>query len=220
MTSGPDCIGGLLLDGVEMGHAVELITGAGAAAAAVHPLRGRILVALREPGTAAGVARELGLPRQRVTYHVRELERLGLLESVGERKRGNCVERLVRATARSYVIAPEALGAVGAAEGVRDRFSSSWLLAAAAQTIRDVGALREGAEQAGKRLPTFSLQTEVRFATPAAQHDFAEELAASVAGLVAKYHDEDAAGGRFFRLNLFSYPRAAGSRDVSDRVQR
>jgi len=192
-----------------MGHAVELITGAGAAAAAVHPLRRRILEQLREPGTAAGVARNLGLPRQRVTYHVRELQRLGLVETVGERRRGNCVERLVRATATSYLIAPEALGGVGAGGAVKDQFSSSCLLAVAAQTIRDVGALREKADAAEKRLPTFSLQTEVRFATPGAQHDFAEELATSVAALVAKYHDENAPDGRYFRLNLFSYPRPA-----------
>jgi DNA-binding transcriptional ArsR family regulator len=196
-----------------MGHAVEVITGADAAAAAVHPLRRRILGRLAEPGSAAGVARELGMPRQRVTYHVRELERLGLVEVVGERKRGNCVERLVRATARSYLIAPEATGAAGAAEGIADRFSTSWLLGVAAQTIRDVGRLREKADSAGKRLPTFSLQTEVRFATPAAQHEFAEELATSVAALVSRYHDSDAQGGRSFRVNLFSYPRPAATED-------
>jgi len=110
-----------------MGHAVELITGAGAAAAAVHPLRRRILEQLREPGTAAGVARNLGLPRQRVTYHVRELQRLGLMETVGERRRGNCVERLVRATATSYLIAPEALGGVGAGR-ISFRARACWRL--------------------------------------------------------------------------------------------
>jgi DNA-binding transcriptional ArsR family regulator len=189
-----------------MGHAVGLIDEAGAAAAAVDPLRRRILERLRETDTAASVARDLGLPRQRVNYHVRELERLGLVESVGERKKGNCVERLVRATSQSWVIAPLALGEV-AAEGVRDRFSSSYVLAVASQTIRDVGELRKGADRAGKRLPTLSLQTEVRFAGPMEQTAFAEELSTAVAELVAKYHDEHAANGRTFRLNLVAYPR-------------
>jgi DNA-binding transcriptional ArsR family regulator len=190
-----------------MGHAVELIDGAGAAAAAVHPLRRRILAHLGDADSAAGTARELGLPRQRVTYHVRELERLGLVEAVGERKRGNCVERLVRATSRSYVIAPQALGGVGAGDEIRDRFSSSYVLAAASQTIRDVAELRKDADAAGLRLPTLTLQTEVRFASPAAQHEFAEGLSTAVAELVAKYHDEHAPSGRVFRFNMMAYPR-------------
>ena len=68
---------------------------------------------LGEPGSAAGLGRKLGLPRQRVNYHLRELEKEGLLEVVEERKKGNCVERIVRATARSYLISSEALGTLG-----------------------------------------------------------------------------------------------------------
>ena len=70
----------------------------------------QILKLLREPRSAASVARELELPRQRVTYHVRALEKSGLLRNVGERRRGNFVEQLVQATARYYLIAPQALG--------------------------------------------------------------------------------------------------------------
>jgi DNA-binding transcriptional ArsR family regulator len=186
---------------------IELIHGAEAAAAALHPLRRQILEQLRETDSAAGVARALRLPRQRVTYHVRELERQGLVEAVGERKRGNCVERLVRSTARSYLIAPQVLGDVGAVEGVRDQFSSSYLLAVAAQTIRDVAEMRKGADRTRLKLATLSLQAEVRFASPAAQHEFAEELASSVAHVVSKYHDEHSPGGRVFRFNLLGYPR-------------
>jgi hypothetical protein len=58
-----------------MAHAVQLIDEPAAAAAALHPLRRRILEHLQEQDSAAGVARALSLPRQRVTYHVRELER-------------------------------------------------------------------------------------------------------------------------------------------------
>ncbi|KAB2955835.1 MAG: winged helix-turn-helix transcriptional regulator, partial [Thermoanaerobaculia bacterium] len=74
-----------------------------------------LLSALQDgPATAAGLARRLGLPRQRVNYHLRELEKAGLVELVEERRRGNCVERLVRATARAFLLGPEALGAQAA----------------------------------------------------------------------------------------------------------
>jgi len=172
-------------------------------------LRRRILEHLGEADTAAGVARALSLPRQRVTYHVRELERAGLVEAVEERRRGNCVERVVRATARAYLIAPQAMGPVQRADEVTDRFSSSYVVAVAGQTLRDMAVLRHAADSLGKSLPTLSLQTEVRFASATAQHAFAEELGECVASLTAKYHDEYAEGGRTFRFNLVGYPRPA-----------
>jgi hypothetical protein len=50
----------------------------------------------------------LALPRQQVGYHLRALEQAGLVELVEERRKGNCIERIVRAAACSYVISPEA----------------------------------------------------------------------------------------------------------------
>ena len=90
------------------------------------PVRLAILAHLRVPESAAGVARALGLPRQRVGYHIRELEKAQLVRFLGERRRGNCLEHLLQATAAYYVVGPRALGAVGPDVGaLRDRFSSA-----------------------------------------------------------------------------------------------
>ena len=81
-------------------------------------------------------------------------------------RRRNCTERFVRATARSYVISPLALGAIGIdANGVRDQFSTAYLVSAAARAIRDVSVLRQKATKAGKKLATLTLETEIRFAS-------------------------------------------------------
>jgi len=191
--------------------AVEVIADAATAALALDPLRLRILETLREPDSAAGVARRLGLPRQRVGYHVKELERGGLLRHVEDRRRGNCVERVVRATARHYLVSPAAMGGVGAdPTTMRDRFSGAYLIAVAGRTVREVASLQESARRAGKRLPTLSLDVEVRFADPSSQHGFAEELSNAVAALVAKYHDQAAPDGRAFRFTVAGYPAPAG----------
>lgn len=177
------------------------------AAALLQPLRIRMLQLLREPDSASGLARQLDLPRQRVNYHLRALEKDGLVEMVEERKKGNCVERVVRAVARSYVISPEALGELAADPNlVRDRFSSAYLVATAAAAIRDLGELRARAEASGKRLATLTLESEIRFATPGDRQAFTEELSNAVARLVAKYHDDESAGGRRFKLMLGAYP--------------
>ncbi|HET7599504.1 MAG TPA: helix-turn-helix domain-containing protein [Gemmatimonadales bacterium] len=187
--------------------AVHVIDHPERAATALHPLRLRILAELDEPASAAGLARRLGLPRQQLNYHLRLLERDGLVEPAGERKRRNCTERLMRAVARSYVIDPATLGEV-AADPARsgDQLSSSYLVAAAARVITEVATLQQRARAGAKRLPTLTLQADVRFASPEAQHAFAEELSEILARLVAKYHDAAALRGRPFRLLAAAYP--------------
>ncbi|RPH72154.1 MAG: ArsR family transcriptional regulator [Myxococcaceae bacterium] len=190
--------------------AVQVLDAAETASALLDPSRLRILTALREPDSSAGVARTLGLPRQRVGHHVRALEAAGLLTCVGERKKRNCIERLLQATARAYVLAPRLLGELGlSADEVRDRFSSTYLLAAANRVIEEVGALRPRAEAAGKKLPTLTLQTEVRFASARSQNEFLEELLAAFSELVSRHHRPDAPGGRTFRISLLGHPALA-----------
>jgi DNA-binding transcriptional ArsR family regulator len=171
------------------------------------PIRRRVLGALREPGSATTVGEALGLPRQKVNYHLRALEAAGLVEHVEDRRKGNCTERIVRATAAHYLIDPSVLGELGARpEHVGDSFSSEHLAAVSARTVTELAELREGAARTGKRLPTFSLETGVRFATPAEKAEFLERLSATVTELVAHYHDGGAEGGRWFRLFVGAHP--------------
>jgi DNA-binding transcriptional ArsR family regulator len=188
---------------------LEVIASPGRAAALLDPLRMRLVEGLREPDSAAGLARRLRLPRQRVNYHLRELEKQRLVELVGRRRRGNCTARILRATARAYVISPAALGGVAAdPASVKDRFSAAYLLAVTAGTLRDVGELDERAQKAGKRLATLTLETEVRFASAEARAAFADELAGAVARLVSQYHDAQAPAGRAFRFVVAGHPAA------------
>lgn len=184
-----------------------LINSAEQAAAALHPLRSQLLDQFREPHSAAEAARSLDLPRQRIGHHVRLLQQQGLLAQVGERRRGAFTERLLQTTARAWAISPRALGAIGMApDAVRDRFSSEYLAVASARTLRDVSLLREMADEQDKRLATLTLETEVRFATPADQAAFAEALTQAVSDLVSRYHDESAAEGRSFRFMIGGHP--------------
>ncbi len=147
------------------------------------------------------------MPRQKVNYHLRALEKAGFVELVEERKKGNCTERVVRATATAYLISPDALGALaGRPENVVDWFSSGYLIAVGAKMVRDVATLRTEAADAGQHLATLTLETTVRFASPAAQNAFAEDLANAVARVVAAHHDDSAEEGREYQLILGAYP--------------
>ena len=187
--------------------ALDVVRRPEAAAALLDPVRQQLLAHLAEPDSATGLARRLQLPRQRVNYHLRALESAGLVELVEERRKGNCTERVVRATARTFVISPEALGPLGLTPDLAaDRFSSAYLIAAAGQVIRDVASLESRARKAGQRIATLTLEADVKFASAASRAAFAEELADAVARIAAKYHDERAPGGRRFRLLAAVHP--------------
>ena len=190
-----------------MAVAIQVIQSTSSAEKLLKPERLRMLELLSEPGSASGIARRLNLPRQTVNYHLKELEKEGFVEFVEQRPKGNCLERFVRATARSYVISPQALGALGIeAGGLRDRFSAAYLISAASRAIRDVSILRQRADKAGKALGTLTIETEISFASAAERQAFTEELANCVARLAMKFHKPKAEEGRSFRLVLGAYP--------------
>lgn len=187
------------------------------AAAMLAPMRVRLLKELHEPASASELARRLELPRQKVNYHLRELEKAGLLTEVEQRRKGNCVERVVRATARHYLVNPDVLGELGAnPENLRDRFSWAHLVAVAARAVRDLATLRKRADDAGKELATFTLLSEITFASPQALHAFSEDLSNEVARLAVEHGAEDGAASRRFTFFVGAYPTITKSEQEAE----
>ena len=193
---------------------VNVLGDARRVAAILPPLRRRLLENLEMPDSAAGLARRLGLPRQKVNYHLRELERAGCVECVGTRRRRGCTERRLQATARAFVLSPAFLGELGADPGrIRDRFSSAYLITAASRLVRDVGTLRERAAAVDKQLTTLTMETEVTFPSPAALRAFADEVAAAVARIAARHQSAGATNGRSYRIVLGAHPTVTKTED-------
>jgi predicted transcriptional regulator len=186
---------------------VEVIQSPQAAAAALDPVRARLLAELSEPASAATLAARLSLPRQKVNYHLRALESHHLVRPTSERKWGGITERLVEATASSYVVSPAAMGPAASDPGrSRDRLSAGYLIALAARVVREVSELATRARETGKRLATLSIDTEIRFRSAAERAQFSSELTAAITQLAARYHDASALGGRTHRLVLVAHP--------------
>ena len=186
---------------------VGIIDDPAAAIVALDPIRSRLLADLAEPASAATLATRLGIARQKVNYHVRALEAHQLVREAGKRQWGGLTERLLVASASSYIVSPRALGPV-ALEPARtpDHLSATYLIALAARIVDEVGDLLRRSRQADKQLATLSLDTEIRFRSAADRAAFSNELIQAVAILVARYHDESAPGGRAHRLVLVTYP--------------
>ena len=187
-----------------------------------HPLRLAILQAASTPSSATEIAAGLGLPRQRVNYHLGRLRRAGFLVPAGRRKRRGLFEQRYTATAQAYVVDPEVLGPVRArADLIVDRLSAEYLVALSTQVQSDLGHVMTAAARQGKRVATMSISTEIRFTSPAQRASFARALERAVTRLAGRYAapaqtaDGEPLPGRLFRLVVGCYPPPAPPRNGS-----
>ena len=193
---------------------IDVIEDPMAATVALEPTRSRLLSELAAPASAATLAARVGLARQKVNYHLRTLEMHGLVRLAKKRKWGGLTERLLVATAASYVVSPSALGPVAVDPSREvDRLSASFLIALGARVVREVGDLVRRAKATGKRLATLAVDTEVRFRSATDRAAFSGELTEAITKLVSKYHDESAPGGRAHRLVVLAHPVAQKADD-------
>ena len=115
--------------------ALEVIDDPAAAIVALDPIRSRLLSQLSEPASAATLAARLGIPRQKINYHLRTLEEHHLVEIAKSRQWGGLTERLMVASAASYVVSPAAMGdAATDPERNHDRLSATYLISLAARS--------------------------------------------------------------------------------------
>ena len=186
---------------------VELVEGAERLRVALAPLRRQVLERLHHPASATELAVDLGISRQRANYHVRALEAAGLIELVEERQRRGCVERVMRATADSFLVDPAVLAPPAPDHiAAQDRFAAEHLLTVATDTVRDVARMQARAEARDERLLTFTIEAELAFAQPADLERFADALAAAVRATADAFHQP---GGRRYRVIAGGHPAPA-----------
>lgn len=171
---------------------------------ALAPIRRRILAALTDPASAAGLAEQLGMPRQKIGYHLNALEAAGLVRLAGERRKRGFTERLFVA-ARNYVLDPALMQVPSDPDAVdaQDRHAADHLISTASTLVRDVARMRQVADAEGSRLLTLTVEADVTFATPADFDAFTEELSAAVTVLARRYA---APSGRRYRLTAAAWP--------------
>ena len=160
-----------------------------AAIAALDPVRADVLATLAEPGSSTTVGAALGLSRQ-VNYHLRILERHNLVHVIEQRQRRGLTERVMLATARTYVLSPSTLGESAADPARTDRLSTRYLIAVAARMVREVAELARRADKAHKPLATLAIDSEIRFASAAHRAAFTAELTTAVTALAARSDPE------------------------------
>jgi DNA-binding transcriptional ArsR family regulator len=192
---------------------LQCITDRARAAEILHPLRLEILRLAAEPVSASELAPRLNLSRQRVNYHVRRLARGGFLRRAGQRRRRNMIEQRYVASAHSFLLSPDLMGAVGADwRRVEDPASAGYLLALGCQMQSDLIRVWRVAQTSGKPASTQSLKSQFRFESAQQRVRFARALEEAVVRVVTEHtspnlrSDGTPAPGRPYRLVLGCYP--------------
>jgi DNA-binding transcriptional ArsR family regulator len=186
---------------------VEVVTALDAVQALTHPVRIRVLEALRTPNSAAGVAREIGQSRQNVNYHLKELVRTGLVRPTGERRRGNLLEPLYEAVAGSFLISPRAVWGERRNAALRDQVSLEQLVALGEQLQRDAAALLDRAAFDGNEIASASVDAVVRFPSPEARAAFMKDYLQMLGTLLKKHGTRT---GEQYRVMCAAYPDDEG----------
>jgi DNA-binding transcriptional ArsR family regulator len=192
---------------------VEVVRDHRRAAALLHPLRLRILRQAEEPGSATEIAARLGLPRQRVNYHFRQLIRASLLRPAGRRRKRNMVEKRYVASARGYALSPEVVGEARADwRRVGDTRSPAYLIALLLQAESDLGLLLPPAGKGRSSAAMVSLKTQFRLPGLAERERFAQAVREALADVVFRHtlpaarEDGGPAPGQLHRMVLACYP--------------
>lgn len=190
-----------------MNELLALVDDAVTARVALSPLRRELLARLRTPASAAGLAEALDLPRQKIGYHLRLLQKAGLIAAVETRQRRGFTETLFEARSDALLIDPMILAPADPdTVDKQDRFAADHLVRTAAGIVRDVSRMREAAAAEGSRLLTFTVEADVAFARPADIEAFAARLSDALATIAADF--APAGEGRSYRVTVAGHPAA------------
>lgn len=187
-------------------NAARVISDLEVAAQILNQERQELLDLLKESHSASSLARITNRPRQQINYHLRELEKRGFIKHVEDRRRGNCIERVLVRTNDVLYFSPDVLGKMAPApEREPDKLSANFLLATAARLIRDLGRVMQKATEQKKKVATLTFSAEVSFASADERAKFAAEVTDALTRITAKYNN-DAPDSRKFAWMFGAYP--------------
>jgi DNA-binding transcriptional ArsR family regulator len=196
-----------------MSHSIlesRLIESPEQATALMNPLRADIVSRLVEPASAAEVARNIGETAQRINYHLKMLEKLGLVRKVGTRQVRNLVEVLYQAVAKTFILAESLSLSAEMIERIKDHGSLAQLVTSADQLKRDAVELMEQADQ--QQVPSASLYFQIGLPQEDVRQAFVDDYIAMVKKLVDKYgapHD----GSSIYKVMLAVYPKPESDKE-------
>lgn len=187
-----------------------MVDSVGQAGVLLKPLRIALLRELGEPKSCPELAETFEDTPQKMYYHVKTMERAGLVERCGERSVNGIAEGFYRACAQSFWLSPRLVKRFGGARAVRDATSLHMLASHAEELLEDVARLA-GTASSGEHVPSLSLSADVSL-PESRRAEFLEELRTTFEDLARRYAQPagpDSATSSQTPQNKSEHPQAA-----------
>jgi DNA-binding transcriptional ArsR family regulator len=182
------------------------------ATALLNPLRAEILSKMKEPTSSAEVARMIKETPQKVNYHVKALEKVGLVKRVGTRNVRNLVEVLYQSIAKTFVLS-ESLGwKPDTIQRMKDQGSLRHLITTSERIKRDAFYLMEQSDQ-DEVIPSATLDMGVHLENEEKRNAFVQEYVSMVKNLVEKYQAPHVSKYDTYNVVLAVYPQTNEGED-------
>lgn len=182
--------------------------------ALLNPLRGEILSHLTEPASAAEVARRMNEMPQRINYHLKTLEKVGLVRRVGTRQVKNLVEVLYQSVARSFLLADSLGLSPQTVKRLKDQSSLAHLIHVTERIKKDVLQLMEQAEQ-DQEIPSATVETQIFLRNEEEREAFIRDYTFLLRQLATKYQASSSTDTAY-QVVLAVYPEPGkGENDAS-----
>ncbi len=169
-----------------------------------------LLKRLGEPRTCPDLALEFGESAQKIYYHIKALEKAGLVEKTSEQRVRGTVEGSYQAKARSYWLAPQLIGRIGSPRAAQDQASLRVLLDLAEEIHSDIGRLGQQSAT-GQDIASLSLSAHIYLPDATRKAAFLQDVQTVFQQLARKYglpaDDVDISDNAGFRLILVCYPK-------------
>ena len=186
---------------------VHFIDSAGRASQLLKPLRIEILQCLAQPCSCTEIGQKLDLTPQKAHYHVKVLEKAGLVRKVDSRQKRGLQEGVYEAVARSFWLSPELVHKQGGVERAGSRMSFGYVQNLAQMVLTDIGHLSVTPDSP----PCLGMDARIRLRSVKERAAFAAELQGAIQHLAQKYgaRGREAVQGSAetdFKLVLTCYP--------------
>jgi hypothetical protein len=180
------------------------------AATLLTPFRIDLLKHLVEPHTCPELAVAFEMSVQKIYYHVKALEKAGLIDKVEENRVRGIAEGVYQAKARAYWLAPKLVGQIGGKSTAQDQTSLRFLLTLAEEIHDDIGHLGQQSES-GVNVPSLGLSAHIYLPDSERRAAFLNDVQSVFQELARKYgipgdESDKELVGKAFRLILACYP--------------
>jgi DNA-binding transcriptional ArsR family regulator len=173
------------------------------ALALLNPLRVEILRIMNEPASASEVGRQLRETPQKINYHLKSLEKVGLIQRSGSRQVKNLIEVLYQSISKNFII-PESFGwSEETVSRMKDQGALTHLITISERMRSDALQLMETSEQ-NVEIPSAAMETEVYLPDEADRQAFIHDYAEAMKLLAEKYRTDS--HNNAFRVLMAVYP--------------